>query len=119
MKKVLVVDDSPMMRKLIGKLVRTKGCDVIEASNYDEATQQFEKHFPDIVMLDIIMDTQRSGLELLKKFKDESPGTKVIMVTSISDQHEVIKESVYSGADDYISKPFKSEELLNSVDRFL
>lgn len=120
MVKVLTVDDSPMMRKVIMDLVSGKGCDVFEAGSPKEAMEIVRKEEPHIVLLDIIMeDDHMSGVEALKQVKKEFPGTTVIMVTSISDQEDVIKECVREGADEYLSKPFRDEEISNLIDYYL
>lgn len=119
MKKVLIVDDSPVSRVLMKNLVLKRECEVIEACNTVEAIDQFTNENPDIVFMDIIMETSRSGIEVLREIKKKNPKTVVIMVTSIAQQDSVIRECVESGADEYISKPFKDDDILNALDRHL
>lgn len=103
-----------MIRALIKNLVEQKEHETYEASCYSEALEQFRSVKPDIVYLDIIMDNNKlTGMDALKKMKKESPDTAVVMVTSLSDQESIIKECVDYGANEYISKPFKDDEILD------
>lgn len=119
MAKVLIVDDSPMIRALIKNLVEQRNHETYEASCSSEALDQFHKVNPDVVYLDIIMDNNKlTGMEALKQMKKERPDAVVVMVTSISDQESIIKECVDYGANEYISKPFKDEEILEVLDTY-
>lgn len=117
--KALIVDDSPMMRTLIRRAAEKRGLEVAEAGNYDETISTFASYQPDIVFLDIIMDTKRSGIEALKHIKSEKPDTTVVMVTSVSNQERIVKECIDYGAEEYVNKPFKEGELLDIIDSIM
>jgi two-component system, chemotaxis family, chemotaxis protein CheY len=119
MKKILIVDDSQMIRKIISKMLIKKNCQIFEASNYAETIQQVEDNRPDLVYLDIVMDTTKSGIDALKVIKSKYPEIKVIMTTSLGSQEGVIQECVQAGADEYISKPFNENEIIRAYETHL
>jgi len=69
----------------------------------------FAEAKPDIMTMDIMMP-EMNGIEALSKIKSQSPETKVIMVTSVS-QKEKMREAAKAGADGYVTKPFEAEDL--------
>lgn len=117
MTKVLVVDDSSFMRTMIKNIVKQKNCDVIEASNADEAVQRYKQEHPNIVFMDIIMEG-KTGLDALKEIKEFDANAVVVMCTSIGGQEHVIKEAVDYGAADFMTKPFKQQEIFNVIDKY-
>ncbi|MFP4424020.1 MAG: response regulator [Candidatus Woesearchaeota archaeon] len=118
MTKVLIVDDSQMVRKVIAKILWKHECEIFEAANSSKTIEKIKENDPDIVFLDIVMDTNRSGIDLLIAIKKYNPNIKVVMVTSLSHQDQIIKECVDAGADEYISKPFKEHEILAAFDNY-
>ncbi|MGM5488120.1 MAG: response regulator [Nanobdellota archaeon] len=116
MTRVLVVDDSRMVRKVMGKILMKRDCELLEADNSTNAINQVKEHNPDMVFLDIVMDTNRAGIDTLIAIKQFNPAIRVIMVTSLSTQDQIIRECVDAGADEYISKPFKEKEILAAYD---
>jgi len=115
--KILIVDDAVFIRKVLRGILQELGMEVIgEASNGNEALRMVKEYMPDVVTLDITLpDT--TGLELLKKIKELSNATDVIMVTAISN-HDIVKEAMKVGAVNYITKPFskeKIEEVLKNI----
>jgi two-component system, chemotaxis family, chemotaxis protein CheY len=116
MGKVLIVDDSSLMRELIKNIVVENGHSFVEASNAQEAIDRYNDSKPDMIFLDIIMDLgERTGINVLKEIMSHDPDAIVIMCTSISQEKRVIEECVESGATDYITKPFKTEEIVKAL----
>lgn len=110
MKKVLVVDDAMFMRTVLKNILKKNGYEVIaEASNGLEAIDQFKRHQPDIVTMDITMP-EMDGILALKEIIQINPQAKVCMVSAMG-QEQVIIESVKSGAKDFLVKPFNEEEV--------
>ena len=111
MAKILIVDDSKMMVKVLTEFVTQFNpgveIEIIVAYDGDEAIQKFKDESPDLVFLDINMPN-RDGLSALKEMTTANPKAKIIMVTSDT-QENSIKEAVIDGASDYITKPFKGE----------
>lgn len=117
MTKVLVVDDSSFMRTMIKNIVKQKNAEVVEASNADESIENYKQEKPDIVFMDIIMEG-KTGLDALKAIKEHDPDAIVVMCTSIGGQEHVIKEAVDYGAADFMTKPFKQQEIFNVIDKY-
>jgi len=108
----LVVDDSPVARKLVEHALPSERFIFLPASTGREALDLFAVHKPGLVITDWIMP-DLSGIELCQRlranFKDCF--TYIILLTSISEKANVVK-GLRAGADDYLTKPFDAEELL-------
>ncbi|UCE24740.1 MAG: response regulator [Candidatus Zixiibacteriota bacterium] len=117
MKAILIVDDDPMIRKLLKKIVEREGYRSIEAESSEQALEVFDPDKIGLVISDIEMPGM-NGLELLKAIKEKNPRIPVFIITGRShkyDKHDVIE----SGADGYISKPFKNFEIARRVAAFI
>ena len=111
-KKVLVVDDSMYMRKLIKDAVEEGGYDVVgEAANGEEAIDLALELNPDSITLDNILPDM-IGIDILKVYREEEFPAQVVMISAVG-QESVINEGMSLGAKAYIVKPFTSEKLLN------
>jgi len=116
---VLVADDHNLTRELLVTYLSTAGCDTIEAKNGREALDKLAEHFPDLVLLDIVMP-DIDGYEVCRKIK-ENPHTTllpVIVVTGLEDFDTRLK-MLGLGADDYITKPINEQELLTRIKNHL
>lgn len=109
---VLVVDDSPVARKLVELTLPANEYLLLFAKTGREALELYSQHRPALVITDWLMP-DFSGIELCQRIREESEGsyTYVILLTGVSDKAEVVK-GLLSGADDYLTKPFHPEELL-------
>lgn len=110
--KVLVVDDEPQIRTLLKATLGRAGYHVVEASNAREALSSKSIDKPDLVLLDLGLP-DRDGLELVGAFAAEP--RSAILVISARDQTEQKVAALDLGADDYVTKPFDTEELLARV----
>lgn len=111
---VMIVDDAAFMRATL-KDVITKGGFVVvgEAVNGKDAVDKFQKLSPDIVTMDITMP-EMDGLEALKAIVGLKPEAKVIMVSAIGQQANVL-EAVKTGAKDFIVKPFQPDRVIDAI----
>ncbi|MBW1887135.1 MAG: response regulator, partial [Deltaproteobacteria bacterium] len=107
--KILLVDDEEGIRKVLGISLTDIGYQVLAAENGEEALKLFKEMQPQIVLTDIKMPGM-DGIELLKKIKEESPDTEVIMITGHGDM-ELAIQSLKFGATDFITKPINDEAL--------
>lgn len=107
--KILVVDDEQSMREFLEIMLKKEGYQVSLASNGEEASQLAERDIFDMVLLDIRMP-KMDGISALKKIKATSPETIVIMITAYASTDTAI-HAMKEGAYDYITKPFKIEEI--------
>ena len=114
--KILVADDSPVYRKLVEQsLSQQHRCTVLFAKNGRQAIDLFAEHQPALVITDWTMP-DISGIELCQRIRQDFQQfyVYVILLTSNTDKEEVI-EGLAAGADDYLTKPFHSGELLARV----
>jgi len=107
--KILVADDEKSMREFLEIMLRKEGYRVTLASNGEEAVRWAEREIFDLALLDIRMP-KVDGLSALKKIKILSPETVVIVITAFASADTAIR-AMKEGAYDYITKPFKVDEI--------
>lgn len=112
--KLLIVDDEPQIREIIGELVSESYTPIL-AANGEEALLLAKKKKPDLILLDIMMPGL-NGIEVCEKLRQssETQHIPVIMLSAASHLENRIR-SFDLGADDFISKPFDTEELLSRI----
>ena len=115
--RVLVVDDERSMQEFLEIFFRREGYEVVTAGGVEEALVAVGADDFDVVISDIQMP-DGSGLELLRAVKEEAPGTVVIMITAFATTETAI-EAMKQGAYDYVTKPFKVDELRLTVEKAL
>ena len=113
--RVLVIDDDSVTRFVIREALRAE-VDILEASDGREGLRAFFSGRPDLVLLDIVMP-QMSGREVLSRIR-ELADTPVIMLTIRNDSSEVVRH-LEEGADEYLTKPFRPQELAARVQALL
>ena len=107
--KILVADDEKSMREFLEIMLKKEGYKVTLASNGEEVMKLIEKDIFDLALVDIRMPRQ-DGISVLKKIKSISPETVVIVMTAYASADTAIK-AMKEGAYDYITKPFKIDEI--------
>ena len=107
--KILVADDEQSMREFLDIMLKKEGYKVSLASNGEEVVKLIDNDLFDLVLLDIRMP-KLDGITALKKIKAITPDTVVIMITAYASADTAIK-AMKEGAYDYITKPFKVEEI--------
>ena len=110
---ILAIDDEQNIRHLIKSEFSIEGLSVTTAWSGEEGLKLFDTEKFDVVLLDINLP-KLNGVEILKRLKRKSPGTEVIMITGYGDIKSAV-ESIKQGARDYITKPFKLDEILALV----
>ncbi|MBO0608159.1 MtrAB system response regulator MtrA [Myceligenerans salitolerans] len=110
--RVLVVDDDTALAEMIGIVLRGEGLEPIFCTDGDEAVTAARMHQPDLILLDVMLPG-KDGVQVCREVRAES-GVPIIMLTAKSDTVDVVL-GLESGADDYISKPFKPKELVARV----
>src|SRR5262249_34164070 len=116
---ILVVDDSPMELRLMTKLLETSGYQYTTAVDGEEALQKAIEQKPDLMLLDVVLP-RKSGFQVCRQLKNspETSGIKIIVISSKnleSDKYWGLKQ----GADAYLTKPVREEELLGEIARHL
>ncbi len=116
--KVLVADDSGIMRKIIARSLNACGVsDIVEAADGKEAWDLFRAEPCDIVLTDWNMP-EMSGLELLQTIRGSGSDVPVIMITTEAEKTRVI-EAIQAGVTDYLCKPFEQEELRDKLEKYV
>jgi len=105
----LIVDDSRMVRRVAGRIIRELDFEAQEAENGQEAMDQCRMKMPDAILLDWKMPVM-DGLSFVKKLRNEPGGDKPVVVfcTAERDVHK-IAEALDAGANEYVMKPFDSD----------
>lgn len=109
-KNILVVDDDKVLRNTLATGLRRADFKVITAESANEAAEILERIYVDAVVLDRMMDGT-DGLTFLKHLRLNGNTTPVIMLTALSGAENAI-DGLSGGADDYMAKPFKLQELI-------
>ncbi|MGD8212069.1 MAG: sigma-54 dependent transcriptional regulator [Desulfobacterales bacterium] len=110
---ILAIDDEQNIRHLIESEFSMEGLAVTTAGSGEEGLKLFDTEAFDVVLLDINLP-KLNGVEVLKRLKQKSPDTEVIMITGYGDIKSAV-DSIKQGARDYITKPFKLDEILALV----
>ena len=118
-KKILSVDDSPSVRKLVEFTLKSKGFQVASAVDGQEALESIAKEQFDAIILDINMP-RMDGLEFLEKMKLDDARASIPVIVLTTEGLEADKDRAMElGATAYIVKPFKPTQLLSLVDEVL
>ena len=115
--KLLYVDDEDSLRILVKNQLVSEGFEVDTADDGDTAVEILQKKQYDIILLDIRMP-RMNGIDVLKYLKQNKIRPRVIMLTAVDDLSIAI-ESLKNGANDYITKPYDLDNLLNCIQRVL
>jgi len=107
--RIIVVDDEPGMREFLEIMLQKDGYSVVTAGDGRQAEEKINSQMFDLAIIDVQMPTM-DGLDLLKKINEKAPDTTVIMITAFA-SHESAIEAMKHGAYDYITKPFKIDEI--------
>jgi two-component system, sensor histidine kinase and response regulator len=112
---VLVVDDQARNLQTVKKLLTSDGYQVLTAESGEEALRSLSSHWPDLILLDVVMP-EMDGFEVCEKIKD-NPATQNIPIIFLSGDtgHQSVMTGFAKGGIDYISKPFNKSELLARV----
>lgn len=118
MAKVLVVDDAAFMRITIKTMLEKNGFEVVgEAEDGSVAITKYKELNPDIVTMDITMPNM-TGVDSLKEIRKYDPEAKIVMVSAMG-QEKIVMEAVMNGAKSFIVKPFKEEQVMNTLNKIL
>lgn len=113
--KVLVVDDETFIINLLKNGLTENGFEVITADNGFDGIIAVEEQKPDIVITDIMMP-RLTGLEFLKALKNNSATAGIpVFLISAMDQADMVQQGLDMGAADYITKPFKINEIIGKL----
>ncbi|MEP0820511.1 hybrid sensor histidine kinase/response regulator [Trichocoleus desertorum] len=117
--RILIVEDNPIMRRLLCQTMRAEGYQVMEACDGEEGLAAYERFQPDLVLLDAVMPGM-DGFACCRQLKDlpGSSHTSIMMITSLDDP-ESVNQAFAAGALDYVTKPIHWTLLRQRVERLL
>jgi putative two-component system response regulator len=112
---ILVIDDEPSIREVLGSILREEGYHIDFAESGPDGYEKAQELIPDIVLLDVMMPGM-DGFEVCRKIRNEPlvGQVPIVMLTALGDNESKIK-GIESGADDFIPKPFNIIELVAKV----
>lgn len=118
MKKVLIVDDSLIIRINLKKIFQSNGFEIVgEAVNGTEAYEKYKEHKPDLVTMDITMPIM-DGITALQYIRNYDQDAVVIMISALGQEVKIV-EALNCGAKQYITKPFIEEDIIKKVSTVL
>lgn len=118
-KRVLVVDDHPPTLRLITNALKGEGVDVVTAGNGAECLLAIESQRPDLLILDVVMPVM-DGFQTLRIIREnQATRTLPVIILSVRSEDESVLKGLSGGADIYITKPFKTGDLVTAVMRML
>jgi len=117
-KKVLVVDDEPDTLELVKLVLESGGFETLLAASGTQALEQIERTRPDLVLLDIMMPDM-DGWDVFRKIKEKDPKIPIAILTAKAQNIDRLLGLHVLKADDYITKPFGKNELINKVRKLL
>ena len=110
--KILVVDDDPAISEMLTIVLEAEGVQPIPVMDGNEAVPAFREHNPDLILLDQMLPGM-NGVDICRAIRSES-AVPIVMLTAKTDTVDVVL-GLESGADDYITKPFKPKELIARI----
>jgi DNA-binding NtrC family response regulator len=113
--RILIIDDEPIMQEVLTELLATADYEVKCASTGEEGLELFASEQFDLIICDIMLPGE-NGIEILKSVRRINPDQPVIMITAYASVENAI-EAMKKGAQEYITKPFKNEEVLLHIKR--
>ncbi len=113
--KILIVDDSPLLRAMLKDFLLEAGYEVSEAGTYQEACRQFHEFHPEVVIKDLFMP-EWDGIESIQFFKELDSKVKII-ICSTSSSKDVIVQGLKAGAHDFFLKPLNKSDVINALKR--
>ncbi len=119
-KQIVYIEDDPEMIDLVTLILKSKGFDVHGANGGREGLDLISKETPDLVLLDLMMPDM-DGWEVYHqlKAKEETSQIPVIIITAKAQAIDQVLGLYIARVDDYISKPFHSQQLINSIQNIL
>jgi CheY-like chemotaxis protein len=120
MQKILVIEDNPIVRNTVMRILQTAGYTVVTADDGLQGFDMFRKEQPDLVISDIIMP-QQEGIGTIRQILAERPGTKIIAISGGGriGNTDFLQIARKMGAVDALQKPFDPDDLLHRITGWL
>ena len=120
MKRVLIIDDDPLILSSLRDGFKSAGYEVLEASDGNRGIQLYREQPPSLVITDILMP-EKDGLEIIRELRRQSPDVKIIAMSGGGPRQglDFLPEAKLFGADRTIDKPFRFHEILTLAQEVL
>lgn len=120
MARILVIDDTEVVRAMIRRWLEVEGHEVVEASDGDAGIQLFREHPADLVITDLIMP-EKDGIEVIKELREEYPDVKIIAISAGGqlEQEEQLEQAKQVGASRTFEKTSNWKEIIDVVQELL
>ena len=118
MSKVLIVEDEEKLVSYLIPLLQNRGYEVCWAADGKQALEMCPREKPESVLLDLGLPGEVSGYDVLTQIKQDTPHTKVVVITGYSEEH-VKNKTISLGADLFFKKPFIPHKLFSALERLL
>ncbi|WP_201602797.1 phosphate regulon transcriptional regulator PhoB [Psychrobacter submarinus] len=114
--QILIVDDEPAIREMVMMTLEMAGFESLQAADISEAHQQVVDHRPALILLDWMLPGDKSGIDFCRMLKNDEMLAEipVIMLTAKSEEDSKV-HGLDAGADDYMTKPFSTRELISRI----
>ena len=117
---IAIIDDDPDILDASGLVLKSKGYDIVTASNPDDGYKIVKEKKPNLIILDVMMDEPDDGFYLAQKFRKDGITTPILMYTSVSKAIGLdFGKSEMVPVDDFVEKPISPEELIAKVSNLL
>lgn len=120
MPKILVIDDDPIVRNTIARILNRAGYDLLVAPDGRQGLALFESEYPEVVITDLIMP-EKEGIETIREIRGMRPDAKIIAISGggrLGNTDYLLMAAKF-GAREIIAKPFEPSELIETVSRCL
>lgn len=115
-KRILIVDDSPIIHNLLRKTLESHGYEVCgDARNGKEGVELYKSLLPDLVFMDITMPIM-DGLEAARGIKADHPDANIIMLSAMGDE-EIVSQAKALGIDIFLKKPFDDYKIISALSK--
>jgi two-component system, OmpR family, KDP operon response regulator KdpE len=117
--RILIADGDPLVRRFVGALLANNGYDVHLAEDGESALRSAVSLKPRLLLIDLVLPG-RDGFEVLHALRGEPSTASVpVMILSVKDREEDVVKALGLGVEDYVSRPFSTQELLARIRRIL
>jgi DNA-binding response OmpR family regulator len=117
--RILIADGDPLVRRFVGALLANNGYDVHLAEDGESALRSAVSLKPRLLLIDLVLPG-KDGFEVLHALKGEPATARVpVMILSVKDREDDVVKALSLGAEDYVSRPFSTRELLARIRKIL
>lgn len=116
--KILIAEDDVLITKILEYILEKDGYQVTSCTNGLSAIEKISEFLPNLIITDVILPF-RSGLEIIGYSKENFEHIPIIVLSGLGEEERTVSKAFNLGADDFVSKPFKPNELLLRIKRLI